>query len=160
LWGKVVILEEIENFVDVGTGLERLRLSGSIGPPLSGPFLFKRERCAAGCDGTSTARARHTDLGGRRKGELLGTYISGSGKKADADQDQAKNNFCAPGPALPIWFDELRGLQSSVEANKKLTSAIPWEESLPFHPKAGPTKNRGPSGIWARGRCAHLKALS
>lgn len=82
----------------------------------------------------------------------------GNGKKADAVQDQAKNNFCASGPALPISFDDLRGLQASVEANKKINFGNPRGEH-PLSSKAGATTKRKPLQDLGEGQLRSLEAF-
>jgi hypothetical protein len=68
--------------------------------------------------------------------------IDGTGTGADATQDSIKNNFCAPGPANPITFDDLQQLQAAVEANKSINFGNQDEHPLSTTP--GPTTDRTP----------------
>jgi len=68
--------------------------------------------------------------------------IDGTGTDADATQDGIKNNFCAPGPAKPLTFDQLQQLQAAVEANKDINFGNRDEHPLSASP--GPTTDRTP----------------
>ena len=68
--------------------------------------------------------------------------VAGTPGSADAGQNQAKNNFCAPGPAKPITITDLVSLQQKVQQNKSINFGNPSEHPLSGTP--GPVKNRAP----------------
>jgi len=67
--------------------------------------------------------------------------VAGSGGK-ETWQNEAKNNFCAAGPAKPVTISDLVTLQSKVEQD----SSIPFgnTRSHPLTDKAGPATDRKP----------------
>lgn len=67
--------------------------------------------------------------------------VAGNGG-AEAAQNTAKNNFCAPGPAKPTTIEELSSLQEKVQQNKN----IPFgnHDTHPLTSSAGPAINRAP----------------
>jgi hypothetical protein len=67
--------------------------------------------------------------------------VAGNGG-AETWQNEAKNNFCASGPARQITLDEMRALQSKVQSD----STIPFGNTRqhPLTSKAGPAKDRTP----------------
>lgn len=65
--------------------------------------------------------------------------LEGSGGQ-EANQNKAKNNFCASGDPTPKTFDDLKKLQNQVANSKNIS----WgNKNLPTH-KKGPTVNREP----------------
>jgi len=77
-------------------------------------------------------------------------------QEADAIQDQTKNNFCATGPTLPISFDDLRRLQSSVEANKKINFGSAFGKH-PLSSRPGATVDRKPLQSLGEGQLRSLE---
>jgi hypothetical protein len=84
---------------------------------------------------------------------------SGTGEKADATQDQKKNNFCATGPMRPISFDELQSLQASVEANKKINFGNPMGGKAPLSSKPGATTDRKPLDALGEGQLRSIEGF-
>jgi hypothetical protein len=59
---------------------------------------------------------------------------------AEGNQNQAKNNFCAAGPAKPITILDMVGLQKKVQANKSINFGN--ASSHPLTSTPGPLVNR------------------
>lgn len=67
--------------------------------------------------------------------------LAGSGGK-ETNQNKAKNNFCATGPANPIAVSDMVALQQKVQANKGINFGDP--DAHPLSSKPGPAINRKP----------------
>ncbi len=66
--------------------------------------------------------------------------IAGTPASGEANQNQAKNNFCAPGPAKPITIPDMVALQQKVQADKSINFGN--KSSHPLSSKPGPLKTR------------------
>ena len=82
--------------------------------------------------------------------------ITGTGKGADATQDQQKNNFCATGTVQPITLSNLQDLQASVEKNKKINFG---SGKHPLSTKAGPTADRKPLAALGEGSLRSIEGF-
>jgi hypothetical protein len=80
---------------------------------------------------------------GRNTGIDSQCGVAGTGLEADAIQDKTKNNFCAPGPAQAISFDDMLNLQNAVEKNKAINFGNPLGEH-PLTTLPGATTDRTP----------------
>lgn len=74
--------------------------------------------------------------------------VVGSGG-AEADQNRGTNNFCATAEPQPIKIADMKALQTSVQANKRINFGNP--RTHPSHPTAGPTKDRTPLAALGEG---------
>jgi len=72
----------------------------------------------------------------------------------EADQNEAKNNFCAKGPLMALTFDRLGTLQADVVKNKKINFG-----DLGNHGAHGPTKDRAPLRTLGEGKRVQLKGF-
>jgi hypothetical protein len=77
--------------------------------------------------------------------------LSGSGGR-EAQQNSAKNNFCASGPAEPVAIGGLQTLQAAVDADASIAFG---DEATPGR-KAGPATNRAPLRKLGEGKQAVL----
>ncbi|HEY0080992.1 MAG TPA: hypothetical protein VGB73_20475 [Pyrinomonadaceae bacterium] len=80
--------------------------------------------------------------------------VAGSGTGAEAQQNMAKNNFCATGAPKPITIADLKNLQAQVEKNK----SINFGDENTATTKKGPTTNRAPLRKLGEGRLVTLQA--
>ncbi len=67
--------------------------------------------------------------------------VAGTGG-AETWQNEAKNNFCAAGPAMPITIPDLVTLQTKVEAEPTIPFGNP--QNHPLTKKSGPATDRKP----------------
>lgn len=67
--------------------------------------------------------------------------IDGSGG-AEATQNDAKNNFCAPDPPKPVTLADMVALQGKVQQDSSINFGNPRSHPLTSH--AGPQQNRDP----------------
>lgn len=67
--------------------------------------------------------------------------IEGKGG-AETNQNEAKNNFCAPDPPKPVTLADMVSLQQNVQQNQAINFGNP--RSHPFSSTPGPATDRGP----------------
>jgi len=79
--------------------------------------------------------------------------IQGAGGK-EAEQNQAKNNFCATGTLVEITVDQLTTLQTKVEQNTSINFG-----DQANHGAHGPTTDRAPLKALGEGDLVQLKAF-
>ena len=80
--------------------------------------------------------------------------VAGSGTGAEAQQNMAKNNFCAKGAPKLITIADLKNLQAQVEKNK----SINFGDENTATTKKGPAANRAPLRKLGEGRLVTLQA--
>lgn len=81
--------------------------------------------------------------------------VTGAGTGAEAQQNAAKNNFCAKGAAKPITIADLTNLQTQVTQNKSINFGDEPHDGI----AKGPTTNRAPLKRLGEGRLVTLKAF-
>lgn len=81
--------------------------------------------------------------------------IEGKGG-AETNQNEAKNNFCAPDPPKPVTLADMVALQQNVQQNPAINFGNP--RSHPFSSTPGPATDRGPLHNLGEGDEVELQA--
>jgi len=82
--------------------------------------------------------------------------VAGSGG-TETWQNEAKNNFCAAGPAQPITIPEMLKLQTQVQQDSTIPFGSPHNH--PLTPTAGPARDRGHLVALGEGRKVALQGF-